>query len=153
MRVEGSTSTIFEGPVATDGKTITKAGHTLACDGTSDPSNPTPGPTVTSALDDAAIANGFDWDATFYNDFFFTQIGGVASQTWGYAVNFQPAQVGGCQLQVHAGDEVLFASDFPLMPFERPLSELDSLRLPSDVRERFLSGNARRAFELDRGVT
>ena len=69
LRVEGSASTIFEGPVTTDGKSITKGGNTLACDGTIDPGNPGPGPTVTSALDDGSIAAGFEWDATFFNDF------------------------------------------------------------------------------------
>ncbi len=53
LRVEGATSTIFEGPVTTDGKVIDKGGTTLVCDGTSNPGNPGPGPTAISALDDA----------------------------------------------------------------------------------------------------
>lgn len=46
-------------------------------------------------------------------------------------------------------DKVLFASDFPLIPFERALKELEALQLSDDIRERFLGGNARRAFALD----
>jgi predicted TIM-barrel fold metal-dependent hydrolase len=55
-------------------------------------------------------------------------------------------------LKTFGKEKVLFASDFPLMPFERPLAELDSLKLPSDVRQLFLSTNARRAFALDGGA-
>ncbi len=44
LRIEGSSSTIFEGPVTTDAKTI--GGH--PCDGTNGGANATPGPTMTS---------------------------------------------------------------------------------------------------------
>jgi len=127
LRVEGESSTIFEGPVTTDGKTITKGGNTLACDGTLNGANPSPGPTATSALDDGAIAAGFDWDATFGGDFFVSSIAGETGggqSYWGFAVNFVDAQVGGCQQQVHAGDEVLFAFMFggpPNFAFRPPL--------------------------------
>src|SRR3712207_3264198 len=76
VRIEGSTRTIFEGPVTTDGKVITKGPNTLRCDGTTNPANAGPGPTATSALDDAARAGGFDWDATFFDDFFVSSIAG-----------------------------------------------------------------------------
>jgi hypothetical protein len=115
LRIEGASSTIFEGPVTTDGKAITKAGHTLQCDGTTGSGNAGPGPTVTSALDDGSIAYGFNWEASFFDDFFVNSIGGeanTASQFWGYALNYQSLNVGGCQQQVRAGDEVLFAFDF-----------------------------------------
>jgi hypothetical protein len=131
LRVEGTNRTIFEGPVTTDGKTITKGGHTVVCDGTLNGGNPTPGPTATSALDDAALSSNFDWDADFYGDFFVTRVADVISGTWGLAVNFQQAPVGGCQQQVHTGDGVLFASEFfagpnfaqePLLKLEAPQS-------------------------------
>ena len=115
LRVEGSSSTIFEGPVTTDGKAITKGADTLACDGTSNPGNPGPGPTMTSALDDGSIAQGFPWEGTFSNDILIQSIAGeasTASQFWGYALNYRPVELGGCQQQVVGGDEVLFAYDF-----------------------------------------
>ena len=124
LRVEGATSTIFEGPVTTDGKTITKGGNTLVCDGTSDPGNPGPGPTAISALDDASIPGG--WDASSAD--FINRIDGEASnvtQFWGIALNHRPIDVGGCGQQVAAGDEVLFAFDFFDASFaERPILSL-----------------------------
>jgi len=48
-------------------------------------------------------------------------------------------------------DKVLYASDFPLLPFEAVLEGLEALQLSDDVRERFLGGNARQAFALDGG--
>ncbi len=112
LRVEGSTRTVFEGPVTTDGKTIAKGADTVVCDGTLNPAN-APGPTATSALDDGALQSGVTWDATFYApDFFLTRFGDQVSEAWGLAVNYLGAQVGGCQLPVHAGDEVLWAADF-----------------------------------------
>jgi hypothetical protein len=118
VRIEGASSTIFEGPVTTDGKTLTKdATGPHPCDGTNGGANPTPGPTMTSALDDAALQHGFTWDGTWFSfgDFGINRIGpdaANANQFWGYALNFVPSQVGGCQQQVHAGDDVLFAYDF-----------------------------------------
>jgi hypothetical protein len=133
LRVEGSSSTIFEGPVTTDGKTITKGPNTVVCDGTISPGNPGPGPTVTSALDDGSIAGGFTWDASFSNfsnDFFVSNVAGeaqTATRSWGLALNYRPLDVGGCQQQVSAGDEVLVAFDFfggPPDYAEKPLLRL-----------------------------
>jgi hypothetical protein len=132
LRVEGSSSTIFEGPVTTDGKAITKSGSTLACDGTSATPPLTPGPTMTSALDDGLGAAGIPWEATFFNDFFVSSINGEANdfannRYWGYALDYTPVNVGGCQQPVQAGDEVLFAFDFfssdPNLP-SKPLLRL-----------------------------
>jgi hypothetical protein len=118
LRIEGKTSTIFEGPVTTDAKTLTKdASGPHACDGTNGGANPTPGPTMTSALDDGAIAGGFTWDGTWFSfgDFGIDRIGPDASTStefWGYAYNWQSSQVGGCQQQVSTGDDVLFGFDY-----------------------------------------
>ena len=118
LRVEGATTTIFEGPVTTDGKQIDKGDGPHPCDGTNLNANPTPGPTMTSALDDGSIAGGFTWDGTWFagfEDFGIDRIGpdaSSASQFWGYALNYAPTQVGGCQQRVAAGDEVLFGYDF-----------------------------------------
>ncbi|MDX6696954.1 MAG: hypothetical protein QOE65_351 [Solirubrobacteraceae bacterium] len=118
LRIEGKTSTIFEGPVTTDAKTLTKdASGPHACDGTNGGANPTPGPTMTSALDDGAIAGGFTWDGTWFSfgDFGIDRIGpdaSTSSEFWGYAYNWQSSNVGGCQQQVTNGDDVLFGYDY-----------------------------------------
>jgi hypothetical protein len=63
----------------------------------------------------AAAANGFGFDGTFdteFQDFFITTIGGVAetaTEFWGLLVNYQFIVVGGCQQEVSAGQEVLWA--------------------------------------------
>lgn len=118
LRVEGSSRTIFEGPITTDAKTLTKDGSgSHPCDGTNGGANPTPGPTMTSALDDGLLAVGVPWTATWYDspgDFFVDSIGSDASQQsapftyWGYFYNGVSSTVGGCQQQVHPGDSVLY---------------------------------------------
>jgi hypothetical protein len=114
LRIEGASSTIFEGFVTTDAKTI--QGH--SCDGTNGGANPTPGPTMTSALDDASILHGFPWSGAWsdgLHDFGINSIGPDAnnsSQFWGYAYNWQSSNVGGCQQEVRDGDQVLFGFDF-----------------------------------------
>jgi Domain of unknown function (DUF4430) len=117
LRVEGASSTIFEGPVTTDGKTITKGPDTLACDGTTATPPQGPGPTMTSALDDGLASAGLSWEASFFNDFFISGINGEANdfagnRFWGYALNGVAVSVGGCQQTVQPGDEVLYAFDF-----------------------------------------
>ncbi len=122
LRVEGSAGTIFEGPVTTDGKTIDKGDGPHPCDGTTNPDNSLPGPTMTSALDDAGIPGGWDgmWD-TGFGDFFIGRIGPDANdftnlRFWGLSLNLTSTSVGGCQQRVEAGDEVLFAYDDYLKP-------------------------------------
>jgi hypothetical protein len=132
LRVEGGSSTIFEGPVTTDGKTIVKGASTLVCDGAADPADPGPGPTPISALDDAQIAGG--WDNAFDADFV-ARIGPEAATTtqfWGVAVNQRPLGVGGCQVHVSPGDEVLFAFDF--FEHDPPFAERPMLRLAGPAR-------------------
>jgi hypothetical protein len=113
LRVEGATRTIFDASVTTDGHAIEqdKAGP-QPCDGTNNGANPSPGPTVTSALD-----NALAWDGTWSNslkDFQIKRVGPDASTTtkfWGLVLNFKQLQVGGCQQQVKVGDQVLIAYD------------------------------------------
>jgi hypothetical protein len=118
LRVEGKTATIFEGPVTTDGKTLTKdASGPHPCDGTNGGAHPTPGPTMTAALDDGAIAGGFTWAGTWFSfgDFGIDRVGpdaSTSSQFWGYALNYTSAGMGGCQMRVQAGDDVLFGYDY-----------------------------------------
>jgi hypothetical protein len=118
LRVEGQSQTIFDGPVTTDGHQIaTPSGGTHPCDGTNNGAHPSPVPTATAALDDGARLNNFTWDADWFptfNDFIVKRVAGdvaTSSQFWGYAVNFAFAQVGGCQMRVRQGDEVLWIFD------------------------------------------
>jgi hypothetical protein len=114
LRVEGATSTIYEGPVTTAGKAIDKGDGSHPCDGTTATPPQPSGPTMTSALDDASIAAGFDWDGAWFpfGDFLINRIGpdaGTATAYWGTVLNYQPTAVGGCQQQVANGDDLLFA--------------------------------------------
>src|SRR6476660_4510766 len=66
LRVEGSSQTLYEGAVTTDAKTLTKDNTgPHPCDGTNGGVNPTPGPTMTGAMDDGLTAAGFSWAATW----------------------------------------------------------------------------------------
>jgi hypothetical protein len=122
LRVEGSAATVFEGPVTTDAKALTKdASGAHQCDGRNGGASTTAGPTLTTTLDDGSIAGGFTWDATWsasFDDFFVNRIGAdtnggpPAFPSWGYARNYTASQVGGCQEKVQPGDDVLFAYDF-----------------------------------------
>ena len=118
LRVEGSSQTLFEGPVTTDAKTLTKDGSgPHPCDGTNGGANPTPGPTMTGAMDDGIAAAGLTWQGSWsagFSDFSIDGIGPDAvppsyDPYWGYFLNNVASQVGGCQQQVHQGDDVLFA--------------------------------------------
>jgi hypothetical protein len=119
LRIEGSSGTLYEGPITTDGKMVTtQAGGTHQCDGTQGSGNTnTPGGTPTTALDDAAHATGFTWDGGYdsgFGDFLVERIGtdgqvGVfGSSFWGVSVNRVALQVGGCQSRVQNGDDVLW---------------------------------------------
>jgi hypothetical protein len=123
LRIEGSNSTIFEGPVTTDARMVTTAaGGTHPCDGTQNPSaHPanSPGPTPTTAVADAADRAGFTFDGQWNQfgsgDFFVERINsdGVVGQFdsngnfWDSLVNRGIAQFGGCQIRVFNGDTVL----------------------------------------------
>ena len=118
LRVEGDSATYFEGAVTTDAKTLTKdSSGPHECDGTNGGQGGTPGPTMTTALDDGV--GSANWDGTWFSfgDFGIDRIGPDASDNtnfryWGYAYNWQASNVGGCQQRVVTGDEVLFAYDF-----------------------------------------
>jgi hypothetical protein len=117
VRVETPTRTIFDGKVTTDTQAPLTKDDTGAhpCDGTNGGANPTPGPTVTGALNDASKLGGFDWTASWsnsFNDFFINSIGSTdttGDQFWEAIVNFKPTSAGGCQIEVHSGDQVLWA--------------------------------------------
>jgi len=118
LRIEGSTTTVFEGHVLTNGHNITTlSGGNHHCDGTNGKANPFKGPTCTSALDNASIIHNFFYDATFdvpFDDFFITTIGEdtqTSTEFWGILVNFSFIQVGGCQQIVKHNNDILFAFD------------------------------------------
>ena len=117
VRIEGKSSTIFFGPVTTDGKVVNPTtGGAHLCDGSTKAPPIGPGPTPTSALDDAAIKGGFDWAGTWFGfgDYQIDRIAteaATSSEFWGVYVNGAMLDVGGCQHILKAGDEVLWAYD------------------------------------------
>jgi hypothetical protein len=145
LRVEGSSTTLYEGNVSTDALTIeapnyetSGPAHPHLCDvndngefpsGTFGSSYGNP----TTALYDAAISLGLTFNSHWYeplHDFFVDGVGPAGpkgSESWGYAVNYTTASVGGCQFQLAPGSEVLWAANFGLA------KHLLSLSGPSSV--------------------
>jgi hypothetical protein len=118
VRAEGARTTILEVPVTSDGHDVTTpSGGTHPCDGTNAGAYPSPVPTPTAALDDAARANGVSWDADWFasfSDFIVTRVANesaTSSQFWGLIVNGKFSNSGGCQVKLNQGDEVLYAFD------------------------------------------
>ncbi len=130
VRIEGATSTLYEGPVATEaisppGLTTPSSSEAHPCDVAHNGSNggfvPS-GASATSAVRDAAAAHGLSFDAIWFSslsDFEVTQVGpdrngGEAEgfPSWGYAVNYTTANVGGCQFQLAPGSDVLWAYNY-----------------------------------------
>jgi hypothetical protein len=116
VRVEGATKTIFEGSVRTSAHLVTgDASGPHKCDGTNGGANPTPGPTATGSLDSASKRANFGWIGNWddsFQDFLVNKIGPdtpSGGKYWNVAVNGKSLQVGGCQYQVGAGDEILWA--------------------------------------------
>jgi hypothetical protein len=136
LRVEGSTQTLYEGPISTEGQMLETAssGGAHPCDYAHNGNSNTfenggsPAATPTTALHDAARAAGLAFDAEWFGsgpegkgdpgDFFVTRLGPDANQTsgsfdsWGYAVNYLTAPVGGCQIALAPGSEVLWAYNY-----------------------------------------
>jgi hypothetical protein len=134
LRIEGASGTIFEGPVTTDAHPVSTPSdpEPRACDGTGQ-GHP-PGPTATSALDDASRIGGFGWDGTWddtgLKDYYYDQIGpdriNRRTHFWSLWINWGFASAGGCGQPVKQGDEVLWAyEDFnqsPLLRLSAPAS-------------------------------
>ena len=51
-------------------------------------------------------------------------------------------------LRSYGSDTCIFASDWPILDFRRPVSQLDALELSPEVRDKFCSANAAKAFKL-----
>jgi hypothetical protein len=116
VRVEGASKTILDVPVTSDGHNVTTpSGGTHPCDGTNNGAHPSPVPTPTAALDDAARENSVSWDADWFGtDFFVNRVADepqTSSQFWGLIVNGKFSDVGGCQVKLNQGDETLYAFD------------------------------------------
>jgi hypothetical protein len=124
LRVEGAAGTLYEGPITTDARMITAPDTSSPpvvgphpCDFKDNGSNGGFGPslgTPTTALYDAVGAANFT--ATWYaslSDFFITSIGtDTGGSGWGLAFDYSTSSVGGCQIGLGAGDDVLWASDY-----------------------------------------
>jgi hypothetical protein len=118
VRVEGKTKTLLERNVDTFAHDVTgDSTGPHRCDGTNAGANPSPGPTLTGAFDDAARKAGVPWQGSWnqsFEDFLINTVGpdsSTSSQFWGTAVNFQDTSAGGCQTRVQQGDQVLIAYD------------------------------------------
>jgi hypothetical protein len=136
LRVEGSSTTLYEGPITTSAETIQtpSSGGSHPCDFASNGSSESefadggnPSGTPTTALHDAALASGLAFDAEWFGnstkggepgDFFVTKVGPDANggpptfPSWGYAVGYTTATVGGCQIALAPGSEVLWAYNY-----------------------------------------
>jgi regulator of RNase E activity RraB len=123
VRIEGKSRTLFEGPILTEGHNVRAASDAGApaagrrCNGLNNGQHPTAGPTPTAAAVDAMalIGEGFDgrWYAEPFEDYFIKRWGPDgqdegAGEFWGVVVNNVFTDVGGCQYQLDAGDEVLW---------------------------------------------
>jgi hypothetical protein len=119
VRIEGKRDTLFEGRVLAPIHQVDSGDGTgpHTCDGTNGGANATPGPTLLSAFDDAVHMAGRTWAgqySTGFQDFTIDRVGPDSSDTkngryWGQVLNYKDTQLGGCQLQVKPGDQVLVA--------------------------------------------
>ncbi|KAF5390025.1 hypothetical protein D9757_003819 [Collybiopsis confluens] len=116
LRIEGSQTTIFEDFILTKGHVITTASSEgcHCCNGRNGDRNTSPGPTPTTALDDASIQKAFTFDATYdkkYDDFLIKRIGpdtNTVTNYWLLYIDYQFAKFGGCQLKVNPSQKVLW---------------------------------------------
>lgn len=141
LRVEGSTKTLYEGPISVEPieppgiATEATKGSTYPCDVKYNGGNEgygSVGVTPTAALYDAARSQNLAFDATWYgektNDFDVEEVGediansGGNGEYWGYAVDYTTAEVGGCQIRLAPGSEVLWAYNFFNLPHLLKLS-------------------------------
>jgi hypothetical protein len=146
LRVEGSSTTLFEGPIAAEPQTFETASSkgmhpcNYSENGNSElefADGGTSSGTPTTALRAAALASGLAFDAKWFGnekqggnpgDFFVTQVGtdvnGGAPEfpSWGFAVNETTSAVGGCQIALVPGSEVLWAYNYFNLPHRLRLS-------------------------------
>jgi hypothetical protein len=155
VRIEGKSETLFEGPIWTEGHYVQASSDSEArpCDGINplDPQNKAPGATPTAASVDAMSLIGETFDGQWYpgyHDYLITRLGPDHEEegmSWGILVNNVFTNVGGCQYELGAGDEVLWAYNaFDHRPFlalfpagdtsgTRPLTATAELNKPFEV--------------------
>lgn len=123
LRIEGRTTTLFEGPVTTDVRTFRFTDNPMeyTCDGTdaSGGSSPTPQPTRGAVITQASLATPFSTRGTFSARFKSPSFDEVAGEDvrfdpdtgrfLGEFENGQFASVGSCADTVQSGDKVLYA--------------------------------------------
>jgi hypothetical protein len=119
LRIEGAASTLYEGTVTTDTRSIDLHDGTgvHACDGTTNPETPNPGPTRGAAFMTAAEGSpGFTFTGTYTFDMGFTVIAGAdvdydpgTGQFLAEYKNGQFASFGSCGDQIANGDKLLYA--------------------------------------------
>ncbi len=165
LRVEGSAKTLFEGPIGTEGETFETSSSVglHPCDysdnglaGGKFTNEGNASGTPTSALRDAALASGLAFDAKWFGsgtngnenpgDFFVTQVGSDTELTeapydgWGYAVNDTTAPVGGCQIALAPGNEVLWAYNYFNLSHLLSLTGPASANVGSPIRVHVVDG-------------
>jgi uncharacterized protein len=52
-------------------------------------------------------------------------------------------------LKTYGQDKVLFGTNFPQLSFTKCVQQVHAMNLPDEIQTKFLSGNARRVFQLD----
>ena len=109
VRIEGQSSTLFEGPVVTKGRNVQSlseraTGAIRRCDGTNN--GGAPAPTGTAATADALSIPGKGFDGQWYDeyeDYLISRLGDE-TRSWRLFRNGGFAAVGGCQLRLDEGD-------------------------------------------------
>jgi hypothetical protein len=163
LRVEGSAKTLFEGPIATSAEAIatpsssgphpcnySENGPAKGFENGGNPSG-----TPTTALHDAALASGLAFDAEWFGsgvsngnpgDFLVTQVGSDSNEksapfdSWGYAVSHTTANVGGCQIALAPGNEVVWAYNYFNLTHQLALSGPSSANLGTPVAVHVVDG-------------
>jgi hypothetical protein len=164
VRVEGIHTTLFEGRVTTDVHAVDAGDGTGAhkCDGTNGGAHEAPAPTLLGAFDTAVHKAGITWEGEYFSDFEdfgIDKVGPDAADTknnryWGQVLNYEDTQVGGCQQQIKAGDQVLVAFNSFGHPKLR-LSAPKQAAVGKPVRLTVIDGETGKPFEgaLVRGKT
>lgn len=122
VRIEGRTTTLYEGVLRTDGHAVATPSDRNTprrCDGTNNGAHTSPGPTPTAASDDAMRSVGMGWDGYWtpgFEDFFIQQYGPDREDAdsyayWGILVNGIYTSVGGCQYRLNPNDQTLWVYD------------------------------------------
>lgn len=105
VRVEGQSSTLFEGRIATTGRNVQslserETGAIRRCDGTNNGGGSTVVPTATASTADALaiLGKGFDGDwYDQYQDYLISRLGDERSDGWRLFQNGAFSTTGGCQ--------------------------------------------------------